>query len=75
MVIKLAQISSGAHRAQGTNWLGVVLGGCLESDAQGCSKVPNLGCEGVVEVVNNSQNQCLVQLLQEGWLFWMMFLR
>ena len=51
-MVKLAQISSGAHRAQGTNWLGRTLGGCLDFEITLWSKVRNLGCERVEEVMN-----------------------
>ena len=69
-MLKVAQIASGAHRAQGTNWLGRVLVGCQDSGILMCSKVRNLGCEGVVKVVDNSQNRVLVQLIQVGRVFW-----
>ena len=68
-MIKLAQISSGAHRAQGTNWLGAVVGGCHNMDPSIYSKVRNLGCGGVEEVVDNFQVRSLMQLFQEGWIF------
>ena len=69
-MIKLAQNSSGAHRAQGTNWLGVVLSGCQDSEIAFCSNLRNLGCEGVAKVLIISQIGGLEQLFQVGWVFW-----
>ena len=63
-MIKLDQNSSGAHRAQGTNWLGVDLVGCRVLGMV-YSKVRNLGCTEVVEILDKFQNLVLVQLIQE----------
>ena len=68
-MLKLAQNSSGAHRARGTNWLGEVVGGCQVYDGLVCSKVRNLGCGGVAEVDVNSQSRGLTQLIQVGGVF------
>ena len=63
-MLKLAQNSSGAHLAQGTNWLGVDVRGCQVSDELICSKVRNLGCGRDVAVVDNSQNRMVAQVMQ-----------
>ena len=68
-MLKLAQNSSGAHRAQGINWLGGDARGCQESDDLVCSKVRNLGCGLIEAVMDNSQDRGLVQLIQVGWVF------
>ena len=54
-MLNLAQKSSGARRAQGTNWLGVGVDGYPDSDDLVCPKVRNLGCGGVVAVMVSSQ--------------------
>ena len=69
-MLKLAQNPSGAHRAQGTNWLGKVTSGCRDSEVVIYSKVRNLGCGGVGRVLDYFQNRGLVQLIQVGRIFW-----
>ena len=69
-MLKLTQNSSGAHQAQGTNWLGVVFSGCQDSEITFCSNLRNLGCEDVGKVFIISQFGGLDQLFQVGWVFW-----
>ena len=65
----LAQISSGAHRAQGRNWLGLELVGCLLFEHTFVSKLRNLGCRmGRMSVICFSDLD-LMQLIQVGRLF------
>ena len=53
-MIKLAQNSSVAHRDQGTNWLGRVIGGCQDADSTVYPDLRNLGCGGDGAVLLNS---------------------